>query len=67
MAMSSSTPTPPKAQPFGSQDQMTSNQSQALPVAYVAGTRKIAAKWMTPMYNLRAQPAPTNTPPTGKK
>lgn len=48
----------PKAQPFGIQDQMTSNQQMALPVAYVAGTRKIAVKWITPIYNLRSAPAP---------
>ena len=50
--------TPPKAQPFGVQDQMTSNNQQALPVAYVAGTRKVAVKWLTPIYNLRSAPAP---------
>lgn len=49
---------PPQAKPFGVQDQMTSNQQQALPVAYVAGTRKLAVKWMTPIYNLRSAPAP---------
>jgi hypothetical protein len=54
--------TPPKAQPFGIQDQQTSNQQRALPLAYVAGTRKIAVKWMTPMYNLNAAPAPNATP-----
>jgi len=53
----------PQAQPFGVQDQMTSNQQQARPVAYVAGTRKIAVVWLTPIYNLRSAPAPT---PSGK-
>ena len=57
--------TQPTAQPFGTQDQMTSNQQQALPVAYVAGTRKVAAKWMTPVYNLRTAPAPSTQ--RGKK
>ena len=57
--------TPPTAQPFGIQDQMTSNQQQALPVAYIAGTRKIAVKWMTPIYNLYSAPAP-NQPGKGK-
>lgn len=47
-----------KAQPFGIQDQQTANTQQALPVAYVAGTRKVAAKWVTPIYNLRSAPAP---------
>ena len=63
--MSGSSSTPPKAQPFGVQDQMTANQQQALPVAYIAGTRKIAVKWMTPIYNLRSAPAPNTSP--GKK
>ncbi len=54
--------TPPQTQPFGVQDQMTSNQTQAVPVAYVAGTRKIAVKWMTPIYNLRSAPAPNSNP-----
>ena len=44
---------PPQQKPFGVQDQMTSNQQQAMPVAYIAGTRKIAVKWLTPVYNLR--------------
>jgi hypothetical protein len=55
----------PKAKPFGVQDQQTANQQQALPVAYVAGTRKLAAKWMTPIYNLRSAPAPSSA--RGKK
>ena len=55
----------PTAKPFGTQDQMTSSQQQALPVEYVAGTRKIAAKWMTPIYNLRSAPAPSSQ--RGKK
>ncbi|MEI8288764.1 MAG: hypothetical protein WCH99_04780 [Verrucomicrobiota bacterium] len=54
----------PKPQPFGVQDQMTANNQQALPVAYVAGTRKLAVKWMSPIYNLRSAPAPTRS---GKK
>jgi hypothetical protein len=55
----------PKAQPFGIQDQMTSNQQQAVPVALIAGTRKIAIKWLTPIYNIRSAPAPSRT--TSKK
>jgi len=62
--MGGNTTQPPTAQPFGIQDQQTSNQQQAVPVAYIAGTRKIAVKWLTPIYNLYSQPAPTRT---GKK
>ena len=57
-------PTSPQSKPFGIQDQMTANQQQALPVAYIAGTRKIAVKWLTPIYNLRSAAAPSRT---GKK
>jgi hypothetical protein len=53
---------PPQQQPFGVQDQMTASSQQALPVAYVAGTRKCSAKWFTPVYNLRTAPAPSNQP-----
>jgi hypothetical protein len=63
--MAMSNPPPPKNAPFGVQDQMTSNNQQAVPVAYVAGTRKVAAKWFTPIYNLRSAPAPQAIP--GKK
>ena len=55
-------PKPPVAQPFGVQDQMTANQQQAVPVALVMGTRKIAVKAMSPVYNLRAAPAPNSIP-----
>lgn len=63
--MSMSTPPAPTNKPFGIQDQMTSNQQQAVPVAYLAGTRRVTAKWFTPIYNLRSAPAPNQ--PTGKK
>ena len=49
---------------FGIQDQMTANSQQAVPVAYVAGTRKIAVKWISEIYNLYTK---TNNTSTGKK
>lgn len=55
----------PQSKPFGVQDQMTANQQQAVPVAYLAGTRKVAAKWFTPIYNLRSKIAPNSI--QGKK
>jgi hypothetical protein len=58
-------PKPPQPQPFGVQDQMTANSQQAVPVALVMGTRKIAIKAISPVYNLRAAPAPNQIP--GKK
>ena len=58
---------PPVTQPFGLQDQMTSNQTQAVPLAYVAGTRIVAAKWFTPIYNLRVAPAPSASGGKGGK
>jgi hypothetical protein len=60
--MAMSDPPPPTNQPFGVQDQMASSQQQGVPVAYIAGTRKVAAKWMTPIYNLRSAPAPNQVP-----
>ena len=55
-----STPQPTTAQPFGLQDQMTSAATQAVPLAYLAGTRIIASTWFTPIYNLRVAPAPNS-------
>jgi hypothetical protein len=43
-------------------DQMTSSQEQAVPVAFVAGTRKIAVQAMSKVYNLNVQPAPSTVP-----
>jgi len=63
--MAISNPPAPTNQPFGVQDQMTANNQQAVPVAYIAGTRKVAVKWFTPIYNLRSAPAP-NTAPSKK-
>lgn len=57
-----SNPTPPVAQPFGIQDQMSCSQQQALPVAMFAGTRKIAIKAMSKVYNLYTAPAPNQIP-----
>ena len=62
MSLGKGAPQSPQAQPFGLQDQMTANSQQALPVAYIAGTRKTAVKWFTPVYNLRTAPAPTQKP-----
>src|SRR6185437_3123615 len=43
--------------PFGIQDQMVSNTQQGVPLPYVAGTRKVAVTWISPVYNLQAVPA----------
>ena len=64
--MKGNTQQSPQQQPFGVQDQMTAANQQALPVEYVAGTRKIALTWITQVYNLRAAPAPGNTKPSKK-
>lgn len=60
--MAISNPPAPTNKLFGIQDQMTANQQQAVPAAYVAGTRKIAVKWFTPIYNLHTKPAPNTVP-----
>ncbi|MBU6409384.1 MAG: hypothetical protein KGR98_03255 [Verrucomicrobia bacterium] len=57
---------PPVQKPFGLQDQMSSSQQQALPVAFIGGTRKVAVKAMSKVYNLRAALAPAQIP-VGKK
>jgi hypothetical protein len=49
-------------QPFGVDDQQTSNSQQAVPLPYVAGTRKVAVKAMSPVYNLNTAPAPNQVP-----
>jgi len=49
-------------QPFGVQDQQTANSQQAVPLPYLAGTRKLTVKAMSPVYNLNAAPAPNRIP-----
>lgn len=41
---------------------MSSSQQQTLPVAYFAGTRKIAVKALSKVYNLYTAPAPQQIP-----
>ena len=53
---------PKQPQPFGIGDQMTSSQQQGIPVAFIAGTRKIAVQAMSKVYNLRVAPAPNTIP-----
>jgi len=53
---------PVQPQPFGIGDQMTSSQQQGIPVAFIAGTRKIAVQAMSKVYNLNAAPAPNSIP-----
>jgi len=55
-------PQTPQPKPWGVQDQMTATNQQAVPVAYVAGTRKLAITWFSKLYNLRSAPAPSTTP-----
>ena len=49
-------------QPFGVEDQQTANSQQAVPLPYIAGTRKVAVKAMSPVYNLNTAPAPNQVP-----
>jgi hypothetical protein len=53
---------PAQPQPFGISDQMTCSQQQAVPVAFIAGTRKISVQAMSQVYNLNIQPAPNTVP-----
>lgn len=41
-------------QPLGIQDQQTANNVMGTPVSWVAGTRNLAATWISPVYNLQA-------------
>ncbi|MDB6017659.1 MAG: hypothetical protein JWR19_2148 [Pedosphaera sp.] len=62
MSFGTSTPAPAPAA-AGIQGQQLSTNQQAIPVAFVAGTRKIAVNWMCRVYNQRAVEAKTG----GKK
>ena len=44
-------------------DYATSQESK--PVPWMAGTRKVAATWISPIYQQHAEPAPSERP--GKK
>ena len=59
--MSSKPPEPLQLVPF-QQENVATNQ-QAVPVPYLAGTRLVALRWITPALNGIAQPAKGN----GKK
>ncbi len=63
MSMTPANMDTPNRGPFGIQDQQTATNQQGVPVTYFAGTRKIAATWLSPVYNLKAVLAPS----TGKK
>ncbi len=54
---SDNTPAPTPT-PAGVQGQQLSTNQQAVPVAYVAGTRKIAVTWLSRVYNQRAVVSP---------
>jgi hypothetical protein len=53
-------PTSPKAIPVD--DEQISTAPQAVPVPYVAGTRKIALRWISRTYNQRAVEATQDRP-----
>jgi len=55
--------TSPKALPVD--DEEVSTAPQAVPVPFIAGTRKVAIRWISRTYNQRARVAPAERP--GKK
>ena len=44
------------------EDESVSRAQEAVPVPYVAGTRKLALRWVTPIYNQHAEEAPRSRP-----
>jgi len=56
---------PPEPNPAGIEDEQVSSSQEAVPVPFVTGTRKIAVKWISRVYNQKSKPAPAERP--GKK
>lgn len=58
-------PPPPKPITAGIEDNSVSTSEEALPVPLAVGEVKVAVKWVTRIYNQRAQVAPQTR--AGKK
>ena len=52
----------PAAEAVPVEDESLSSAREAVPVPYLAGTRKIALRWISPIYNQRAEEAPVERP-----
>jgi hypothetical protein len=50
--------TPPDPDPAGVQGQQLSTNQQGVPVAYLAGTRKVSVTWLSRVYNQKAVEVP---------
>lgn len=44
----------PEPEIAGIEDETLSNSQEALPVPVMTGTRKLAVRWISPIYNQRA-------------
>jgi hypothetical protein len=55
----------PQPEPTSLEDESISSSEEAVPVPWLAGERKISLKWISRVYNQRAQEAPVQRP--GKK
>jgi hypothetical protein len=54
---------PPKEpNPAGLEEEQFSTATEALPVPYLAGTRKVSLRWISSVYNLFSQNAPEERP-----
>jgi len=51
--------------PTGAEDEQFSTAQESTPVPWLAGERKVALRWITRVYNQRAEAAPVARP--GKK
>lgn len=56
---------PPEPDTAGIEEEQVSSSQESVPVPFVAGTRKIAVKWISRVYNQKSKPAPAERP--GKK
>lgn len=52
----------PASEAVPAEDESLSSAREAVPVPYLAGTRKIALRWITPIYNQHAEEAPAERP-----
>ena len=55
----------PEPTEIGLEDEQVSNAQESLPVPWVFGERRIAVRWISRVYNQRAEEAPISRP--GKK
>ena len=55
-------PLPPPKEPIPIEDESLSTHQEAVAVPWVAGTRLVAAVWLTPIYGQRTEESKSNRP-----